>query len=93
LVPGTAFVEGLFAEESIAPRTPSAEERAVAERTLDAVPAGRGSLLYARVDLVPGPDGAPLVLEVELTEPSVFFAHAPGAADRFARAICDKVAR
>ena len=35
-------------------------------------PVGRGDLLYARVDLVPGPDGEPTLLELELTEPSMF---------------------
>lgn len=43
-------------------------------------------LLYARVDLVPGPDG-PLLLELELTEPSLFLRHAEGAAARFAAAV------
>ena len=28
--------------------------------------------------------GAPVILELEMTEPSMFFAHAPGSADRFA---------
>jgi hypothetical protein len=44
-----------------------------------------GPLLYARVDLLPGDE--PALLELELTEPSLFFAHAPGAAERFARAV------
>ena len=33
-------------------------------------------LLYARVDLIPGPDRAPVVLEIELTEPCLFLRHA-----------------
>ncbi len=53
---------------------------AVAEGVLAAVPGGPGRLTYARVDLVPGPDGAPQVLEVELTEPSLFLDHAPDTA-------------
>ena len=92
LVPGAAVVEGLFAKEDISPREPTEAERALAERTLDSVPGGRDALLYARVDVAPGIDGAPLVLELELTEPSVFLAHAPGAAGRFARAIGARVA-
>jgi hypothetical protein len=43
--------------------------------------------LYARVDLVPGDDGTPRVLEVELTEPSLNLPVAPGAAQRLAAAI------
>ena len=51
------------------------------------MPGGAGGLLYARVDLLPGLDGAPVVVEVELAEPSLFLGAAPGLADRFAAAI------
>ncbi len=47
------------------PRSASADERALA----DAVVAGLPPTAYARVDLLPGRDG-PVVLEVELVEPS-----------------------
>jgi len=80
-------VAGLFKEERIDPAVPSAAERAVAERALDAVPGGRDRLLYARVDLVPDDTGAPTVIELELTEPSLFFGEADGAAERFADAV------
>jgi hypothetical protein len=66
---------------------PSAAQRAVAERVLAAVPGGPSRLLYARVDLAPGPDGRPLLMELELTEPQLSLGHAPGAADRLAEAI------
>jgi hypothetical protein len=36
---------------------------------------------------VPGPTGEPVVIEVELVEPSLFLAHADGAADRLATAV------
>jgi hypothetical protein len=42
--------------------------------------------LYARVDLLPSPDG-PVVVEVEITEPSLFLTYDEAAADRFAAAI------
>ena len=42
--------------------------------------------LYARVDLLPGPDG-PVVIELELTEPSLFLGYAGRRRDRFASAI------
>ena len=42
--------------------------------------------LYARVDLLPGPDG-PVVVEVEVTEPSLFLGFSAGASARFAEAI------
>jgi len=77
--------------EVIEPREPTAAQRAVAEAALDAVPAGRDRLLYARVDLVPGPDGAPLLLELELAEPSLFLGTAPGSATRLATAVADRL--
>jgi hypothetical protein len=43
--------------------------------------------LYARVDLIAGPQGEPLLLELEAVEPSLYFEQAPGAAERFAEAL------
>ena len=79
---GTAPTDALFAAEQIAPRVPAADELQVAERTLAAVPFA--APLYARVDLIRSEDAKPCLLELELTEPSLFFTHAPGAAERFA---------
>lgn len=73
--------------EEITPRTPSPAELSAATQILTAVPGGPDRLLYARVDLIPGPDGAPLLLELELTEPSLFLRTAPAAAARLAEAI------
>lgn len=56
-------------------------ELEVARKALAALPFP--TPVYARVDLLPGPDG-PRLLELELVEPSMFFACAPQAADRFA---------
>ncbi|MER7005566.1 hypothetical protein ABT297_21315 [Dactylosporangium sp. NPDC000555] len=79
-------VDALYQNENISPRVPSAEELALGTRVLEALPVPAGELLYTRVDLLPSPDG-PVVIEVELTEPSLFFAQAPGSADRFAAAV------
>lgn len=80
-------VSGLYKAERIDPAEASAAELAVAERALDAVPGGRDRLLYARVDLVPDDSGAPTLIELELTEPSLFLGMAAGAAERLAGAI------
>jgi len=72
---------GLFAPEKITPRTPGEDELKVAERVLAALPFP--APLYARIDLIRDAAGAPTLLELELTEPSLFFAQAPGAAERF----------
>lgn len=77
--------DGLFKPERIDPREPTDAEFAVAARILTEVPFG--PLLYARVDLIPNADGAPTLLELELSEPSLFLGWSPGAADRFADAI------
>ncbi len=88
LTAGGAVAEGLFAPETIDAADAGAGELALAEAALDAVPFAREELLYARVDVVTGADGAPLVLEVELAEPSLFLAHAPAEATlRFAAAV------
>jgi glutathione synthase/RimK-type ligase-like ATP-grasp enzyme len=48
----------------------------------------RGELLYARVDVVRGDDGTPVLLELELVEPNLGFALTdPAAPRRFADAI------
>jgi hypothetical protein len=83
---GAAENPGLFAEEQITPRTPAAQERQIGDRVLAALPFP--TPLYARVDLLPSPDGEPRLLELELTEPSLFFAQAPGAAARLAGELC-----
>jgi glutathione synthase/RimK-type ligase-like ATP-grasp enzyme len=84
-------VGGLFAREQIDVRVPTAEERAVAEAAFAALPFPADDLLYGRVDLVPAPDGPPLVLEVELVEPSLFLRFDAGAGDRLADAIAARL--
>jgi glutathione synthase/RimK-type ligase-like ATP-grasp enzyme len=59
---------------------PSAEEVTLAARVVAMIDE---ELLYARVDLLPGP----VVVELEVTEPSLFLRHAPGAAQRYAQAV------
>ncbi len=83
---------GLFAVERLSPATPDAARRRVAEDAVDATAkllgVRRADLLYARVDLVTGAHGSPLLLELELTEPSLGFRETdPAAAHRFASAI------
>lgn len=89
---GEDSVEGLYRPEEITARRPSAAELELAERALAQVPGGADRLLYARVDLLPGPGGEPVVIEMELTEPSLFLTTVPEAADRLAAAIRAAVA-
>ncbi|TLY51199.1 MAG: hypothetical protein E6K53_08140 [Gammaproteobacteria bacterium] len=83
---GEGATRALFAPEHITPRTPHADELRVAELALAAIPY-ETPLLYARVDLIRDGADAPCVLELELTEPSLFFAHGEGAATRFVDAL------
>lgn len=79
-------VEGLYIQEQIDPRIATHVQREVAEAALQVVPGG-DELLYARVDLIEDNDGNPVILEMELIEPSVFLVTDSEAADRLARAI------
>lgn len=60
------------------------DERAVALAALAPIAA---RILYGRVDLARDDHGHPMVMEVELIEPSLFFAHQPGSVDRFVAAV------
>lgn len=60
------------------------EERAVA---LAALAPLADRILYGRVDLARDASGQPMVMELELVEPSLFFAKHPPAADRFVSAL------
>jgi O-ureido-D-serine cyclo-ligase len=86
---GAGLVEGLFATEDIRPRVPSSAERAVAEAALQAMPFP--ALAYARVDLVEDGAGRPVVLELELTEPSLFLDQAEGAAADYAQVLLKRI--
>jgi glutathione synthase/RimK-type ligase-like ATP-grasp enzyme len=88
LRPGAEPTQEVFAAEEILPRAATAAERDVAGRAVAWATERFGvAPAYARVDLVEDATGAPVVLELELTEPSLFFAHGDGAVERFARAV------
>jgi glutathione synthase/RimK-type ligase-like ATP-grasp enzyme len=71
LAPDTAFDEDKVSHPGLEPWAPTPAELSVAERALAAVP-DAPELLYARVDLVDGADGRPVVMELELVEPNLF---------------------
>ncbi len=91
LTPGMRLTEELFLQEEMSPRDPSAAERDLADAVLDAVPETlQADLLYARVDLLPSASG-PLLLELELAEPSLFLDHHPPAAGALADAVARRI--
>ncbi|MEU6300927.1 ATP-grasp domain-containing protein [Streptomyces erythrochromogenes] len=65
---------------------PTEAELRTARAALAAVPVA-GEPLFARVDLVLGGDGEPVVMELELIEPNLFLGLAPQGAERLARAV------
>jgi glutathione synthase/RimK-type ligase-like ATP-grasp enzyme len=76
--------------EVITPRAPTAAQHDVAEQVLDAIPSSLGradALAYARVDLVTDADGVPRLIELELTEPSLFLDSSEDGAERLVDAV------
>ncbi|MSO59542.1 MAG: hypothetical protein EXQ63_04375 [Ilumatobacteraceae bacterium] len=81
------IANSLFVQEEISGTTAQADELALGLIVLEYVTSKFGSTpLYARVDIVRSADGAPALMEVELTEPSFFLHISNGSANRFAQA-------
>jgi glutathione synthase/RimK-type ligase-like ATP-grasp enzyme len=72
---------------SVVPVDPPARLLAFAEQVMTTVAAGT---LYARVDCVETPRG-PLLMEIELIEPELYFTVVDAAADRMAAAIIRRI--
>jgi hypothetical protein len=68
----------------ITPHAAEADELAAAAAILAAV---AEPLLYARIDLARDPAGAPLLMELELVEPDLYFQHDPAKGAAFAEAV------
>jgi glutathione synthase/RimK-type ligase-like ATP-grasp enzyme len=80
--PGDFRVQPEF-DGIIASHRPADDEHEAAARILAAV---EEPLLYARVDLVRGLDGAPQLIELELIEPDLYLGYEEDAGRRFAAA-------
>ncbi|MCP2262882.1 RimK family alpha-L-glutamate ligase [Promicromonospora thailandica] len=89
LLTGPAEDSGeLYAREEMTAYEATPAQVEVARRALDVAREATGSeLTYARVDLVSGDDGVPLVLELELTEPSLWMKYGTGVEDKVADAV------
>lgn len=90
LVRGEDATNTLSKPDSITARQPSPAELDVAARVLAALPFD--TLAYARVDLLPSETG-PQLLELELTEPSLFLPYGEGAAARLAGVLTARLSR
>lgn len=88
LATGENIKNGLFTVEEITPRTASAQERELGTAVMTFVKKKWGEYpLYARVDVVRGSAGVPVVMELELAEPSFFLQVDHEAPSRFASAV------
>jgi hypothetical protein len=80
--------EVMYGPDIVGPGTAREEQVDVGRAAIDFLRARFGrDPLYARVDMVDGPDGEPVVLELEAVEPNLFLAMSPGAAGRLADAL------
>ncbi len=95
-VPGDYRVMDDFGA-SDGPYEPTREDMAACERVsraMAAIPAlGGDAPLYARMDFLWDDEGDACLTELELVEPSLFFRHSAGAADRLAECLCARLAR
>ena len=88
LRPNEAPTDHTQLADAIAGRAPETDDLRLAETILAALQTRcDGAPLYARIDLIRDSDGRPRLLELELTEPSLFLTSVPAAAERFATAI------
>jgi hypothetical protein len=82
-----AVARAMLDENLVVARAAADDERALARAIIAEVSERFGVPLYARVDMVREDGGRPLLLELELIEPRLYFEQAPGAAGRFAAAV------
>ncbi|MCW2840773.1 MAG: hypothetical protein JWR55_2256 [Aeromicrobium sp.] len=90
LARGEGVVQDRDSRESITPRESTAAQRELSEHVLATTTSLLGlerPPLYARIDLVAAPDGSPLLIELELTEPSLFLPHSEDGAGRLVDAL------
>lgn len=80
---GDFRVQGIWGG-TVEPADPGAEDVALAEQALEQLDEPP---LYARADLVTGPNGVPCLIELELIEPNLYLNTHPPAAEALATAV------
>lgn len=83
-------VEGRPAEVLV-DAEPTDAERAVAEAALKPIDPANPPL-YVRIDVVRTPDGAPVILEVQVVQPDLHLERLDGGAEKFAQAVLARIA-
>jgi glutathione synthase/RimK-type ligase-like ATP-grasp enzyme len=92
LRPGTTVAEGMFDEDLMSLAEASEAEVELGAKTVAWLARRFGSMpLYARIDMVSSPEGEPILMEVEATEPCLYLELAKGleitGAELFAAAV------
>ncbi len=83
--------ESMYDPDLVSPGRAEPGEIRLAEQTLAAIDRRFGTTpLVARVDMLAGSSGSPLLLELEAIEPNLYFNQTPAAADRLADAIISR---
>jgi hypothetical protein len=77
----------MLEDDLVTAGTADAAHLSLATEVHEEISARFGVPLYARIDLIAGPEGRPVVSELELIEPSLYFSLCPGASERFAAAV------
>ncbi len=89
---GEKQTNGLFVVEDISARRPSPAECELGDDVMNFVFEKFGMYpLYARVDVVRGSGGYPVLMELEMAEPSFFFHTSPDSPSRFASAVLERL--
>jgi glutathione synthase/RimK-type ligase-like ATP-grasp enzyme len=83
--------EGLFRQEVMSLRVADEDILALARRACEWVSSTFGLPLYARVDILRDQHGQPVILELELIEPSLFLDFYPPTADVLAQALLQRL--
>ena len=84
--------EVMYEDDLVVASTATDAELAFASEVLRWVTSRFGAPpLYARVDMVAGDDGAPVLMELEAVEPYLYLAESPGALPRLVDAILRRV--
>ena len=71
----------------VRPHEASPAERLLGDRVMAHIPGGSRTLLYARIDLISRSAGIPMLLEAELTEPTLFLEFSQDGVERLAECI------
>jgi O-ureido-D-serine cyclo-ligase len=90
---GAGPLDNLIENQVTRAASASAEELDLGRHAVITAERILGPITYARVDMVTRSDGVPALLELELLDPVLFFAHHPSGASAFAGVLNERLGR